>query len=183
MNPEKLLTEVAAVLNRLNIPYLVTGGVAVVVWGRPRFTADIDLVLKLRSEQIESLITAFQIVDTAFYLDRSAIEQALASEGEFNLLHPTSGLKVDFWILKKDPFDQSRIKRRIKHKKTGMPIYFSSPEDLILIKLLWYKESESTRQLEDIQSILAIQDKLDVAYIEKWSKHHGTFEIWQSLQK
>lgn len=183
MNPDQLLSEVAAVLNRLKIPYLITGGIAVVVWGRPRFTADIDLVLKLKLEQIEALITAFQKVDKTIHLDRAAIEQALATEGEFNLLHPTSGLKVDFWILKNEPFDHSRIERRIERKMEGIPIYFSSPEDLILIKLLWYKQSESTRQLEDIQSILAIQNDLDTDYIEKWSKRHETFQIWQSLQK
>lgn len=54
-----------------------------------------------------------------------------------------------------------QIKRRVAKDFAGQTIFFISPEDLILNKLMWYKKSESTRQLEDIESIIKIQKKLD----------------------
>jgi len=156
--------------------------VAVVVWGRPRFTADIDVVIELVPQKIDELFCELRKMDKNIYLDKNMIKDALKRGGEFNMIHPASGVKIDFWILKDEPFDKSRIKRRILKKIIGEKLYFCSPEDLILIKLQWYKKTKSTRQLEDIESILAIQRKLDWKYLKKWAVAHETLEILKSLR-
>jgi len=52
---EKLLVQIASILERFDIEYLVTGGFAVSVWGRPRATFDIDIVIKLGEPKVALL--------------------------------------------------------------------------------------------------------------------------------
>ena len=181
MEQEELLRKIAGILEELEIPYIITGGIAVVVWGRPRFTADIDIVIELLPKKLGFLAEKLLKIDKEVYVDREAMQHALESRGEFNFIHPGAGLKVDFWILRNNAFDRERMKRKIIKKMAGTNISLTSPEDLILIKLLWYKESESTRQLEDVESILKIQKKLDWKYLKKWAKTHSTLTILNTL--
>lgn len=181
MEQEKLLKTISKILADLNIPYIITGGIAVVVWGRPRFTADIDVVIELVPQKIKKLAHALLQIDKDVYVDEEMMKTALSNQGEFNFIHPGAGLKVDFWILKNDAFDKERIRRRIAKKVAGQELYFTSPEDLILIKLKWFKESQSTRQLEDIASVLRIQKNLDFDYLKRWAKKHSTLEILERL--
>lgn len=181
MNQEELLKKIGQILDKLNIPYIITGGIAIIVWGRPRFTADIDVVVELKFLHIDRLAEELFKIDKDVYVDKESIKQALRDQGEFNFIHPSSGLKVDFWILKNNIFDRIRMKRRITQKIKGQSINFISPEDLILSKLFWYQETESTRQLEDIESVVNIQEKLDWDYIKKWAREQGTLEVLDKL--
>lgn len=181
MEQEELLLKISKILKKLRIRYLITGGIAIVIWGRPRFTADIDIVVELFPKDLDRLTEELLKIDKEVYIDKHMMRRALETRGEFNFIHPGAGLKVDFWILKNDEFDRERIRRRVLRKIAGTPVYLSSPEDLILIKLRWYKETVSTRQLEDIQSILAIQKKLDWRYIRKWAKRQSTLKTLNDL--
>lgn len=167
MDPQHLLVKIVKILNSLKIPYLLTGGMAIYVWGRPRFTADIDVVIELKREKVKQLI---QTLIKEGYVDEDAINDALKYESEFNFIDQSAGIKVDFWVLKDDDFDKSRLKRRKIRKILDQRVYFISPEDLILTKLLWFKEAKSTRHLEDIHSILDFtKDQLDFNYLRKWA--------------
>lgn len=181
MEQEQLLIALARTLERLKIPYLVTGGIAVVVWGRPRFTADIDIVVELRAEQAGRLARALKRIGREVYVDAEEVAVAVRAGGEFGFFDPRSGLRVDFWMLKDDAFDRERLHRRIRRRIAGVPVYFSSPEDLILMKLLWRKESGSERQLEDVASILRMQRKLDLGYLRRWAKAQGTIATLDKL--
>ena len=110
------------------------------------------------------------------------MERALAKRGEFNFIDGETGIKVDFWVFKNDPFDRSRFKRKVAKKIAGQRIYFTSPEDLILIKLRWHRESQSSRQLEDVESILKISGKeLNMKYLTEWAKKMGVSRILKKL--
>lgn len=183
MEQEKLLQRISEILDKLKIPYSVTGGMAVSVWGRPRFTADIDVIIELIPQKLDQLAEELLRVDKDVYVSQEAMEEALATKGEFNFIHPASGLKVDFWILKNDLFSLEQIRRR-KAKKIGISkIYFISPEDLILSKLLLYQISHSDRQLEDIASVIKFQKKLDWKYLRKWAKQQETDDILNGLKE
>lgn len=183
MEQEELLLQIGGLLNKLKLPYIITGGIAVVVWGRPRFTADIDLVVELVPERIDQFFSELKKIDKEIYVDKKMISDAISCEGEFNVIHPSSGAKIDFWILKNDLFDQSRIKRRISKTVAGKKLYLCSPEDLILIKLQWYKKTKSIRHLEDIESIIAIQKNLDWKYIKRWAAIQSTKKFLNLLLK
>jgi len=179
-DPRHLLIKIAKILDELQIPYLVTGGIAVLVWGRPRFTADIDIVVELQSENLSQL--ADKLKELKGYIDEGELKRALEKKDEFNFIDPNSGIKVDFWVVKNDDFDASRLKRRIPKEILGQKIYFTSPEDLILIKLIWHKESGSSRHLEDIESILKISgDKIDQPYIKEWATKLNLSKVWEDF--
>jgi len=181
MEIEDLLTKISGICDKLKIPYVITGGMAVSVWGRPRFTADIDIVVELISENTGLLAEELLKIDKDVYVSEEAMHEALIRKGEFNFVDPNSQLKVDFWIVG-DKFHEQEIKRAITKKIDGKKVNFISPEDLILSKLLWFQDSQSTRQLEDIKSVLAITN-VDLKYIKNWAKKHGTTEILNNLLK
>ena len=156
ITPEGLLCEIARILEKLKISYIVTGGFAVAVLARPRFTADIDIVIELVLKNIKPLI-----------------------KGEFNFIHPQTGLKVDFWV-KRYPFEE--FKRAIVKKIDGQKINFISPEDLVSSKLIWHKEGQGSKQIEDIESILKIS-KPDLNYIKGWAQKQLTFDILEKILK
>lgn len=185
IDPRQLLIDIAETLDDLDIPYLVTGGMAVVVWGRPRFTADIDIVIELDLLHGRLLENALHTLSDKGYIDRFMIENAIRDNGEFNFIDGVTGVKVDFWVLNKnDAYDRERLRRRIQKTILGKTIHFSSAEDLILIKAVWSKESESTRQREDIASIFAISgDGLDTAYLKHWSAQLEVTDMIQPFLK
>ena len=181
MEIEDLLVKIAKILDNLKIPYVITGGMAVSVWGRPRSTADIDIVVELMQKDIGVLAQELLKVDKDVYVSEGAIKEALERKSEFNFVDPNTQLKVDFWIVK-DEFNKNEIKRAISRDFEGYKINFVSPEDLILSKLLWYQISESTRQLEDIESVLTIS-KVDMKYIKQWATKHQTMDVLNNLLK
>ena len=182
MDFQKLLVKIAKILNKLRIPYIITGGYAVSIWGRPRSTFDIDAVIELPESGIDALARALRGISEISYIDESMMESAVKRRGEFNFIHGESGIKVDFWVLKDDSFDVSRIKRRIPKRILGEKVYFISPEDLILSKLEWYQKSQSTRHLEDIESILKISgEKLDMRYLKEWAQRLRVSKILEKV--
>ncbi len=181
MEIEDLLIKIAKILKKLDISYAVTGGMAVSVWGRPRYTADIDIIVLLEQKNISRLAKELLGIDKNVYVSKEAMEKALKTKGEFNFIHPQSRLKVDFWI-SKGKFNEEEIKRGVSQKIEGEKVIFVSPEDLILSKLLWYLQSESTRQLEDINSVLKIS-KVNIDFIKKEAKKQGALEIFEKLLK
>ncbi len=186
IDPRRLLAGIAKILNRLNIPYLVTGGMAVLVWGRPRFSADIDIVIQLKYENVIELKNALLTFRKKGYVDDEAIKEAIRNKGEFNFIDIESGTKVDFWIQKEsDPFVLEQLKRKVAKKIFNEKVYFISPEDLILSKLVWYQKSgESSRHIEDVESVFKISGgKLDIKYLKKQAVKLGIAALLKRFLK
>jgi len=177
MEIDELLKKVTQILEELKIEYCVSGGFAVTVWGRVRTTLDLDIVIQLEAKKISIFIKKILSLSKAGYLDEASVKEMTAKGGEFNFIHPESGLKVDFWAIKKgDKNGQRELKRRKAKKMFGQKIYFVSPEDLILNKLRWYMEAPSDKQSEDIKSILKLS-KVDLKYLKKEALTQKTAEI------
>lgn len=186
MTPEELLLKIAKILDDLKIPYAITGGFAVAVWGKPRFTADIDVIVEFVPQNIKSLAKALLSIDKDVYVSEEAMWDALERKSEFNFIHPQTGLKVDFWVRnsKADIYGKLKLDRAVAKKVDKQKIFFVSPEDLILSKLTWYKESESSKHLEDIKTILDNQKlKLNLNYIKNWAKKQSTIKILEKILK
>ncbi|MBI1971603.1 MAG: nucleotidyltransferase [Candidatus Wildermuthbacteria bacterium] len=184
MDFQKLLVSVAKILNKHGIPYAVTGGYAVSIWGRPRATFDIDIVIELFQQQISELADALRSVAKVSYVDENMMLEAIRRRGEFNFIHGDSGMKVDFWMRKGDPFSRMEFQRRVPVKIEGVKVYFVSPEDLILSKLRWYQITPSSRQLEDVESVFKISGKqLDRTYLASWAKKLKVFSLLSPFLK
>jgi len=131
MEQEELLIKIAGILEKLNIPYAVTGGIAVSVWGRARFTADIDIAVELFPEKLKDLASELLKIDKDVYVDELSMQRALEKKGEFNFIHPASG----FLGFKRNFFRQERsgeknIQRIFWYKRI---IYFSGRSDIAKI--------------------------------------------------
>lgn len=177
-DPQHLLVKIVDILDELKIDYLVTGGIAVLIWGRPRFTADIDFIIEIEKKDIQPLERALKKLSHACYIDLEMMKEAFSRNGEFNFIDGNSGIKVDFWILKNSAFDKSRLKNKKPKKILGKTIYISSAEDLILIKAVWYRQSHSSRHIEDIESVFRISGiKLDKKYLKKWAERLNVTDL------
>ncbi len=183
MEPTELLAYVAKAFEKLGVPYAVVGSMASSYYGEARLTVDVDVLADLRLDQIGPFITEFPPAE--FYVSADAIRDAIQLTGQFNIIHPTSGLKVDVMIPKKeDGFDALRLSRRLKVKQSGgeFEVYFAAPEDVILKKLDFYREGGSDKHLRDIAGMLKVSgDRIDRKYIEEWASHLGLSEIWQEV--
>jgi hypothetical protein len=185
MAPEELLAEIVKILGGLKIPYAITGGFAVSVWGRPRSTNDIDIIVEMTEKNIKPLVNKITFLKKDIYADEDMVRDALEQKSEFNFIDPDMGVKVDFFVLADNVYNKLKIKRAILQDVFGVvKAYFVSPEDLILSKLLWSKESSSWKQREDVKTVLNNSKlKLDFKYINKWSEKQGTVEILKDLIK
>ncbi len=102
MGPLELLKKVVEEFERLQIPYLVTGAVAAMAYGEPRLTNDIDIVAAIGEHHILDLIAAFP--EGEFFTSEGMIREAIRHYGQFNIIHPSLGLKVDVMIKQNTPF-------------------------------------------------------------------------------
>lgn len=179
MDPSDLLQRVVEALEGLELPYLVTGGTATIFYGEPRFTADVDVVVDLPPPRIPELLQAFE--GDEFYLDEESVRRAVARRGQFNIIHPASGLKIDFMIPEGGPFDRSRFARaRRVRPGEGYEATFASPEDVILMKLAYYREGGSEKHLRDIASVVKVSGaELDWAYLERWASELDLANVWR----
>ena len=181
MEQDELLQRTVETLERLNLTYLVTGSMATILYGEPRFTNDIDIVVQLSAKRIGDFVQAFP--SDEFYLDDERIRQAVESRGQFNVLHPASGLKIDVIIPEMDAFDRSRFTRaRRVRPANDYEATFSSAEDVIVKKLQFHAEGGSDKHLRDIASVLRISGAdLDRDYVTEWADRLGLREIWDLI--
>lgn len=181
MKPYELLRMVAQVFESLDIHYFVTGSIASIAYGEPRFTNDIDIVADIKAEHVLELQRRFPAHE--FYLSEEAVADAIHSRTQFNIIHPTSGLKVDVILCQDNDFDKNRFKRmRRVRPSADTEANFASPEDVIIKKLDYYRMGGSEKHLRDITGILRISgDKVDRQYIANWAARLGLSEIWDAI--
>lgn len=94
-----------------------------------------------------------------------------------NLIHRTSFFSVDLYIASGRPYERAQFARRIRQTIATNPnryAYFVSPEDIILIKLEWYRLANGVldRQWNDVRSVIVAQENtLDIAYLRQWAAY------------
>ncbi len=174
---------VVGVLEELHIPYMVVGSFASGAYGEPRMTQDIDIVVELRYGDAESLCKRFAPPD--FYVEPESIRQAIHTCGQFNIIHGASGNKIDLMLLHDSPWNAKQFERRQRLEIVeGCQASVAKPEDVILSKMLWYKEGGSEKHLRDIAGILKISgDQVDHDYVAAWSKRLEVEDVWEAVQR
>ena len=149
-----------------NIPYMLSGSVAMSLYTQPRFTRDYDFVVNLKNEHTNNLLKNFT---GDYYINDESVKDAISRRTMFNIIDHKSGYKADFMILKDDPFRQTEFLRQKKMKFLDTNISVVSPEDLLLSKIIWIQEIQSGVQMEDIK-LLSEVEGLDWNYINNWIK-------------
>jgi len=178
---ETALTQVAGTLSRLNMPYMLTGAVAVTYYGAPRTTHDIDVVILIAPADIARIKAA---LEPTFSVDQESIKAALREGSAFNAIHEETGFKVDFWILKDGEYDRTAFARRVRVSLLGADMFLPTPEDVIVAKLDWYRMSDIDKHYSDAQGVAAVQKgQLDTAYIARWCKAKSLSDLWHRIER
>ncbi len=173
------LRKVITLLVQTNIPYMLTGSMALNFYGHPRATNDFDIVIQVGKQSAQNLYELFR---NDFYVSEEAIREALAHDRLFNLIDEKTVFKVDLIVGKDDDFSREQFLRRQPKEVLGLKAYVISPEDLILSKLEWSKESRSEMQERDIRTMMSLlTGKLDFAYMERWATQRGYLERLKSF--
>lgn len=181
MDQDELLRKVVGSLEAVGLRYLVTGSMATSLYGEPRFTNDIDIVVDLPRDRIEELLRQFPVEE--FYLSEESVRRAVERRTQFNVIHPRSGLKVDLMIAADDPFDKSRFTRaRRLHPAPDYQATFAAPEDVVLKKMEYYRDGGSDKHLRDIAGVLQVGgSEIDRDYLSDWAERLGVSEIWRRI--
>lgn len=174
MEPTELLRLVGARLDEAGCRRFMTGSLASMVFGEPRFTNDIDMVVCMDVAQVRQILPAFS--GDEWYCSPDAALQAVLGPGMFNIIHVGSGLKADVIVSPVDEYDQSRFQRvRWITMPDGRREPFASPEDVILKKRQFHRAGGSSKHIRDITSMIAVQghEALDWIYLRTWSVRLG----------
>lgn len=181
MIQEETLKKIIKGLQKLKTPYMLVGALAVNYYGKIRLTHDIDIVIEINSFKKGLFVKEFQ---DEFYVSSEAISEAIRRKSSYNLIHNKSGLKIDFWLVKRDEYSQFRFKRRRETRIYNLRVNIISPEDLIITKLAWWQKSGSEKHFEDALGVYQIQKgSLDEEYIKRWVVKQGIFELWQKIKR
>ena len=183
----RVAADAGAALDALRIPYVVGGSVASSMHGVPRFTQDIDLLAAVQPAQVDRLV---EVLQPAFFVDLAAVRAAVRVGQTFNIFHRQTAYKVDVFVASDDPWVADELSRAIEERfddgGRAVAIRFSSPEDVVLHKLAWYRlgDEVSDRQWSDVVGVLGIQKgTLDNAYLDRWARHLGVFDLLERARQ
>jgi len=176
----EVLKVVTEHLNRTNIPYMVSGSMASNYYTVPRMTRDIDIVIELKEADIDNFVNLFQ---SDFYIDKEMIKKEVLQQGIFNVIHNRYVIKIDFIIKKSSAYQETAFSRKREVLIRSSPMWFISPEDLVISKLSWAKDSLSEMQLKDVRNLIETVNNLDLKYIDKWVSQLGLEQIYKEAKQ
>lgn len=176
-----LLRRTVEQLESQNVDYMVVGSLASMAYGEPRLTRDIDVVVDLKQTQVDALCNSFP--SDEFYVSLDAARRAVLERGQFNVIHPTSGNKIDFILARDDAWGREQLSRsRRVQILPGLSGCAAGPEDVILGKLLYYREGGSEKHLRDVAGMMQVSSNtIDSQYIIYWANQLNLLTQWQAL--
>ncbi len=172
-------------LNDKKIHYAITGSVAAIIYGEPRMTHDIDLVIQVDSSKVEDLVNAFP--DNEFYcppVEVIKIEILKTSRGHCNIIHRETGFKADVYFTGKDAFQLWAIEGSKNFDLENTQITVAPVEYVIIKKLEFYREGLSQKHIEDIKAIiLNSKELIDFSLLLQHIKGAGLMKEWELCSK
>jgi hypothetical protein len=161
---------------------MVTGSIASMVYGEPRLTLDLDLVLELGAERAAKFLAAFP--EAEFYrppLEVVRLECSRDSRGHFNLIHHETGMKADVYLAARDELHRWGLAHRRRVHVGARQLWLAPPEYVILRKLEFWRDGGSEKHLRDVRAMLAADLALDRPFLEAELRRRGLEEIWRQL--
>lgn len=162
-----VLRDIAHWLNDMQVPYVLIGGIAASILGRPRLTQDVDVLVKLHEPAWDEFVQtarkygfAARIGDCAAFARQSRV---------MLMLHTESGIPVDI-VLAGLSFEEEMISRASVCSLGGIAFPLPAPEDIIVMKSV----AGRPHDIADIEGIATVQVEMDWAYISRWT---GEFAV------
>jgi hypothetical protein len=168
LSQKEFLNNVVEKLHQASIDYVICGSVAASFYGVERSTQDADIIINPTEEQLTNFL---KLLGDAYYVSSEAALDALKQSTIFNIIDVENAWKADLIIRKQTDFSAEEFHRKRKENLLGKDLYILSPEDAILSKLVWAKQSRPELQHHDVTKILEIRaGRLDMKYLNKWAK-------------
>lgn len=175
---KSVLKDVTERFEKLEIPYMLSGSMAMISYAMMRMTNDIDIVIEAKSEDAQKIIKEFE---ADYYVPQNRVRDSIYRQSMFNLLHQTKIVKIDCVLRKDTEFQKLAFSNRRKIKFTDFDVWTISRDDLILSKLHWAKKSRSEMQMRDVASI--IRNGYDIEYVELWAEKLGVTDLLEECHK
>jgi len=169
-------------LEQAGLTYMATGSVASMLYGIPRFTHDIDVVIDVSPQQIRLLSKAFPLED--FYCPPDEVLQIECHRprrGHFNIIHHATGFKADCYVHGTDELQAWGLARRKRIDFTSeRGLWTAPPEYVIVRKLEYFREGHSEKHLVDIRGMLEVSgDLIDLSTVAAWASKLGLQPEWK----
>jgi hypothetical protein len=177
------MQKAADFFERLGVSYRIVGSMASMAYGEARFTNDIDILADLQEEQVEAVSQEFPFPD--YYVSPAAVREAIRDRRQFNIIHVPSGLKLDIVQRKDSEFGTLDITHGQRLHSEGLyDAWFGSPENVILMKLRYYRDGGGEKHLRDVASMLLVQaSAVDRDYVAKWARELGVLTEWEFVNE
>ncbi len=143
-------------LNTLPVRYMVTGSIASIIYGEPRLTHDVDLVVMLTLGDVTKLQNVFP--EDKFYFPPVEVirtEMTRPSRGHFNIIHMETAYKADIYFVGNEPVQLWGFANRRKTFLDDREFWIAAPEYVIVQKLIYWNEGRHQKHLDDIKAIMA----------------------------
>ncbi len=164
------------------LPYMVTGSVASTIYGEPRLTLDLDLVVELQIKRAAEILAAFPEIE--FYrppLEVLRLECSRDSHGHFNLIHQATGMKADVYLAARDELHHWGLAHRRRIPFGLGQLSLAPPEYVILRKLEFWREGGSEKHLRDVLAMLVTDLALDRSFLDAELRRRGLEAAWQRV--
>ena len=141
-----LLHRISQILGDNEIPYMLSGSVALGLYTVARTTRDIDIVIELEESDVNKFVAGFD----EFFVDEIGVATEVKRGGIFNLIDKKTAFKIDFIVRSNSEYGNEEFSRRRKMTLDGVELWVVSLEDLIIAKVKWIQDFQSDRQINDI---------------------------------
>jgi len=158
---EELLSQLALALDRAALPYMVFGGQAVLLYGEPRMTRDIDVTLGVDTSQAPAVLRVIEELQWRILVDQ--VEEFLRQTFVLPVMDPKSHIRIDF-VFSLTEYERQAIQRGRMVRLGGVDVRFVSLEDLIVMKVI----SGRPRDLEDVASVVRKNPGFDQTHVRRW---------------
>jgi len=156
---QKLLKKIANELNTCNIPYMVIGGQAVLIYGEPRLTKDIDITLGVGVSKLNEINSIVEKLNLKILVDEKFVQKTMV----LLVIDEKTGIRVDF-IFSFSLYEKQAIKRATDIKFDNTIVKFASLEDLIIHKIIAGRAID----IEDVRSIILKNPDYNTKHIKRW---------------
>jgi len=172
-----VLKDISEKLSDAGIPFMLTGSMAMNYYAQPRMTRDIDIIVSIGKGDVQKILSLFS---GQYYISKEAVQESVMHSSMFNIIHNESIIKIDFIILKDEPYRHNEFERRLLVKIRDFSTYLVSKEDLIISKLWWARDSNSELQKADVRNLM--RTGFDEAYVQNWVRKLGLEKIYTRIK-
>ncbi len=157
---DSLIERVALALDQNGLPYMIIGGQAVLLYGEPRLTRDIDIALGVGLDGLPRVLSATRDAGLEVLVDPETFTRKTLV---LPCRDPQTTIRVDL-ILSFSPYEREAIKRARRVRFGATDVSFASVEDLVIAKIV----AGRPRDLEDVRSVLLKNPQIDDAWVRRW---------------